>query len=94
MSTVTLYLRKFIFQPVFQLRPGDGGPAFESNQAIVRNKIFAIFHDNGLTAKYLERKKNLLILRPINPTAEVQIIDLNEHTDPVVGRIIGAWKEL
>jgi len=38
--------------------------------------------------------ENLLILRPINPTAEVQIIDLNEHADPIVGRIIGAWKEL
>jgi len=42
----------------------------------------------------LERKKNLLILRPINPTAKVQVIDLNEHADPIVDRIIGAWKEL
>ena len=76
------------------LHSGDIVVIDRNDKKIIRNKIFAIFHDNGLTAKYLERKKHLLILRPINPTAEVQIIDLNEHADPIVGRIIGAWKEL
>ena len=76
------------------LHSGDIVVIDRNDRTIVRNKIFAIFHDNGMTAKYLERKKHLLILRPINPTAEVQIIDLNENTDPIVGRIIGAWKEL
>ncbi len=76
------------------LHSGDIVVIDRNDKKIVRNKIFAIFHDSGLTAKYLELKKNLLILRPINPTAEVQIIDLNEHAGPIVGRIIGAWKEL
>ncbi|MZH14840.1 MAG: hypothetical protein F3742_08735 [Nitrospinae bacterium] len=59
-----------------------------------KNRIFAIFYEGGLTAKYLERQKNLLILRPINPLSQVQIINLDENPDPVVGRVIGAWKEL
>jgi len=36
----------------------------------------------------------LIILRPINPNAEVQIIDLNKNPQPIVGKIIGAWKDL
>ncbi|MEK9627825.1 MAG: XRE family transcriptional regulator [Nitrospinota bacterium] len=59
-----------------------------------KNRIFAIFHEGGLTAKYLEKQKNLLLLRPINPLSQVQIINLDENPDPVVGRVIGAWKEL
>ncbi len=59
-----------------------------------KNRIFAIFNEGGLTAKYLERQKNLLILRPINPLSQVQIVNLDENPDPVVGRVIGAWKEL
>ena len=59
-----------------------------------KNRIFAIFNEGGLTAKYLEKQKNLLILRPINPHSQVQIINLDENPDPVVGRVIGAWKEL
>jgi len=59
-----------------------------------KNRIFAIFSEGGLTAKYLEKQKNLLILRPINPHSQVQIINLDENPDPVVGRVIGAWKEL
>ena len=59
-----------------------------------KNRIFAIFYEGGLTAKYLERQQNLLVLRPINPLSQVQIINLDENPDPVVGRVIGAWKEL
>jgi len=56
--------------------------------------LFAIYHEGGLTAKFLEQKDNLLILRQINPNAEIQIIDLNENPQPIVGKIIGAWKDL
>ena len=64
------------------------------DKRIVKNRIYAIFYEEGLTAKYVERQKELLILRPINPNSQVQVISLREHSDPVVGRIIGAWKEL
>jgi phage repressor protein C with HTH and peptisase S24 domain len=75
------------------LHPGDIVVIDRDDKIIVKNKMFAIYHEGGLTAKYLERKNNLLILRPINPVAEIQIIDLNENPQPVVGKIIGAWKD-
>ena len=76
------------------LHPGDIVVIDRDDKKIVKNRIFAIYHEGGLTAKYLERKNNLLILRPISPNAEVQIIDLNENQQPIVGKIIGAWKDL
>jgi phage repressor protein C with HTH and peptisase S24 domain len=76
------------------LHPGDIVVIDRDDKIIVKNKMFAIYHEGGLTAKFLEKKNNLLILRPINPNAEIQIIDLNENPQPVVGKIIGAWKDL
>lgn len=76
------------------LHSGDIVVVDRDEKSILKNKIYAIFHEEGLTAKYVERKKNLLVLRPINPTFDVQIIELQEHPAPIVGRIIGAWKEL
>lgn len=76
------------------LHSGDIVVIDRDDKNIVKNGIFAIFYDEGLTAKYVESQENLLILRPINPNSQLQIINLNEHTDPIVGRVIGAWKEL
>ncbi len=76
------------------LHSGDIVVIDRDDKRVLKNRIYAIFHEEGLTAKYVERKKELLILRPINPNSDVQIIDLNELPDPIVGRIIGAWKEL
>lgn len=76
------------------LHPGDIVVIDRDDKIIVRNKMFAIYHEGGLTAKFLEQKSNLLILRPLNPIAEIQIIDLTENPQPIVGKIIGAWKDL
>jgi len=76
------------------LHSGDIVVIDRDDKRIVKNRIYAIFYEEGLTAKYVERKKELLILRPLNPNSDVQIIDLKELHDPIVGRIIGAWKEL
>lgn len=76
------------------LHPGDIVVIDRDDKIIVKNKMFAIYHEGGLTAKFLEKKTHLLILRPINPNAEIQIIDLNENPQPIVGKIIGAWKDL
>lgn len=76
------------------LHSGDIVVIDRDEKKLSKNRIFAIFYENGLTAKYLERQQNLLILRPINPHSQVQIINLDENPDPVVGRVIGAWKEL
>jgi len=76
------------------LHSGDIVVIDRDDKKIIKNRIFAIFYDEGLTAKYVEFQQNLLILRPINPNSQVQIINLNEHPDPIIGRVIGAWKEL
>ncbi|MZH03287.1 MAG: LexA family transcriptional regulator [Nitrospinae bacterium] len=76
------------------LHSGDIVVIDRDDKRIIKNGIFAIFYDDGLTAKYVESQENLLILRPINPNSQLQIINLNEHNDPIVGRVIGAWKEL
>jgi SOS-response transcriptional repressor LexA len=76
------------------LHSGDIVVIDRDDKRVLKNRIYAIFHEEGMTAKYVERKKELLILRPINPISDVQIIDLKELPDPIVGRIIGAWKEL
>ena len=76
------------------LHSGDIVVIDRDDKKLLKNRIFAIYYDEGLTAKYVECQKDLLILRPINPISQVQIINLNELPDPIVGRVIGAWKEL
>jgi len=76
------------------LHSGDIVVIDRDDKKIVKNKMFAIYHEGGLTAKFLERKDHLLILRPLNPNAEIQIIDLTQNPQPIVGKIIGAWKDL
>lgn len=76
------------------LHSGDIVVIDRDDKKILKNRIFAIYYEEGLTAKYVECQKNLLILRPINPTSQVEIINLIENPDPIVGRVIGAWKEL
>jgi len=76
------------------LHSGDIVVIDRDDKKIQKNTMFAIFYEDGLTAKYVERKNDILILRPINPNSEVQILNLRENPDPIVGRIIGAWKEL
>jgi transcriptional regulator with XRE-family HTH domain len=76
------------------LHSGDIVVIDRDDKILKKNKVFAIYYEEGLTAKYVECQKDLLVLRPINPTSQVQIINLNENPDPIVGRVIGAWKEL
>ncbi|MBI5428395.1 MAG: LexA family transcriptional regulator [Nitrospinae bacterium] len=76
------------------LHSGDIVVIDRDDKRVLKNKMYAIFYEDGLTAKYVERQKDLLILRPINPNSQVQVVNLAECPDPVVGRIIGAWKEL
>ena len=75
------------------LHSGDIVVIDRDDKKISKHKIYAIFFENGMTAKYLQKEKTQLILQPINPDFQVQIIDLNENPDPIVGRIVGAWKD-
>ncbi len=53
------------------LHPGDIVIIDRNDKKFFKNKMFAIYHEGGLTAKFLEKKTYLLILRPINPNAEI-----------------------
>lgn len=75
------------------LHSGDIVVIDRDDKKISKHKIYAIFFENGMTAKYLQKEKNQLILQPINPDFQVQIVNLNEDPDPIVGRIVGAWKD-
>ncbi len=75
------------------LTSGDIVVIDRNDKMIAKNKMYAVFYEEGLTAKYLEKQDGWLILRPVNPNAQVQIVNLAEQADPIVGRIIGAWKE-
>ncbi len=76
------------------LHSGDIVVIDRRDKTIARNKMYAVFYEEGLTAKYLERQGEWLILRPINPNSQVRIIHPAEQGNPIVGRIIGSWKEL
>ena len=76
------------------LHSGDIVVIDRQDKSIARNKMYAVFYEDGLTAKYLEQQGDWLILRPINPNSQVQIIRPGEQNNPIVGRIIGSWKEL
>jgi len=75
------------------LHSGDIVIIDRDDKKVLKHKIYAIFFENGLTAKYVQKEKNQLILQPINPEFQVQIVDLKENPDPIVGRIVGAWKD-
>ena len=55
--------------------------------------MFTKYHEGGLTTMNFERKNELIILRPINPNSEKQIIGLNENPQTIFGKIIGSWKD-
>lgn len=57
-----------------------------------RRNIFAIRYEGGCRVKYVEQKERRLILRPHNPEAQTEIIELGEDESPaeyIIGRV--AW---
>ncbi|MFQ5433179.1 MAG: helix-turn-helix domain-containing protein [Nitrospinota bacterium] len=61
---------------------------------ILPKKIYAVWTDGGITAKMLQREGRSLFLLPLNPAEEIRKIDLRLNNAPVVGIVIGAWKDL
>ncbi len=56
------------------------------------NKIYAIFEDGGITAKKIQKEGYHLYLIPTNHSERVRHIDLRENDSPIVGLVIGAWR--
>ncbi len=80
------------------LNPGDIIVIDRNDKTEIKNKaIYAVrikMGDQvGCTVKYLERpKEEMLLLRPENKDFSVEILDLKENPDPIIGRVIWVWK--
>ena len=61
---------------------------------ILPKKIYAVWADDGITAKMLQKEGRSLFLLPLNPAEEIRKIDLRLNNAPIVGIVIGAWKDL
>jgi SOS-response transcriptional repressor LexA len=82
------------------LGPGDIVAIDRNDKTEIKKKaIYAIrvkMDDRfGCTLKYVERPQTgFLILRPENKETEIEIMNLNENPDPIIGRVIWAWRTL
>lgn len=56
-------------------------------------KIYAVWTDGGITAKMVQQEEHTMFLLPLNPAEKVRTIDLRENPSPIVGLVIGAWKD-
>ncbi|MBI5637190.1 MAG: helix-turn-helix domain-containing protein [Nitrospinae bacterium] len=56
-------------------------------------KIYAVWTDDGITAKMVQQEGHTMFLLPLNPAEKVRTIDLRENSSPIVGLVIGAWKD-
>ncbi|MBF0170381.1 MAG: helix-turn-helix domain-containing protein [Nitrospinae bacterium] len=61
-------------------------------EAIVEKKIYAVFDGAGITAKMVQREGPRLFLIPLNQAERIRSVDLREVENPLVGLIIGAWR--
>lgn len=59
---------------------------------IVKGKIYAVWVDGGITAKLLQKEKHMLFLIPLNTTHKISTLDMRLNQAPIVGMVIGAWK--
>ena len=61
-------------------------------EKIQKGRIYAVQSEGGVTAKLLERDRHNLFLIPVNTAEKIRIIDLRENSSPIVGLVIGGWK--
>lgn len=59
----------------------------------VEKRIYAVWADGGITAKTVQREGHNLFLIPLNPAERVRTVDLRENPSPIVGLVIGSWKD-
>ncbi|GMT42194.1 MAG: hypothetical protein IEMM0002_0605 [bacterium] len=60
---------------------------------ILKNKVYAVWVDGGITAKMLQKEGYRLFLIPFNPAHKISTIDLRINPAPIVGIVIGVWKD-
>jgi len=65
-----------------------------SKDSLLKGRMYAVWDDDGLTVKLIKKERHLLRLISINKNEEDRTIDLRINPQPLVGIIIGAWKNL
>ncbi len=60
---------------------------------INERKMYAVWADGGITVKMVRRKGHTLSLVPLNPADKLRTVDLRQNASPLVGIVIGAWKD-
>jgi len=63
-----------------------------NKNAILKGRIYALWNDGGLSVKLIKKEGHLLRLISINKDEEERTIDLRINPMPIVGLVIGAWK--
>lgn len=61
-------------------------------ERVMEKKIYAIFENGGITAKMLQKDGPRLYLIPLNMAERIQHVDLRENENPIVGLVVGAWR--
>ncbi len=61
-------------------------------EKIIERKTYAVLIGEGITAKMLQKEGYHLYLIPLNPAHRIQHVDLREKPSPIVGLVIGAWR--
>jgi len=76
--------------------PGDIVAIDKNDIEIFPNRMYAVKVRKGdivgSTIKFIERQENILILRPKNELFRIETIDLNEDPEPIIGRVVWAWR--
>ena len=61
-------------------------------EQIVKGRIYAVWDEGGITAKLLQKEGEKLFLLPLNNEERIRTIDLRLNPIPVVGLVIGGWR--
>lgn len=85
-----------IMLPLFG--PGDIVAMDRNDKEIRKKMIYAVKvkitpNTMGSTIKFVEKiSERTIILRPKNEDFPVEVIDLTDNPDPIIGRIIWCWR--
>jgi len=61
-------------------------------EEIAAEKIYAVYVDGTVTAKMLQKDGGRLYMIPLNTAEKIRHIPLRERENPIVGLVIGAWR--
>jgi phage repressor protein C with HTH and peptisase S24 domain len=74
------------------LETGDNVVLACGNKAIRPDSMYAVWSNQSLKIKYLQRSKNKLYLVPNNRNVPIEEVDLKNEADPVLGEVVGVCK--